>query len=430
MKNKVFISYSHEDREYLERLIVHLKPLEKDKIIIAWSDKKIQVGDDWKKEIENSLKECRIAILLISADFLASGFINDNELPTILDKSGKKELSVIPVIIKPCSFKSNKRLSRYHAINDPEKPLVELNEAEQEKIWTKVYDTIVNHINKPDKTENGLNNDFENPSLDETKIVESYIIEEGIGTNTHGETIITIPSTVLFDNRISGAFPGIRGLKWFEKPERALKHLEILLKYPIKFDHCNGHGVSTTPFFYFRGYANQITDFQMLTNTRFLINSGEMELDRICVFRSESYWQNYIYVEIKADTPSGANDITKDSINNMIQSRGFADEEYGLFQDTCISRTCYDDKAAIINGEITDTSKAVLRRRFLTPYNFLIASQFSPINSSEFDSISEPILNSIIMGKDRFEKLHETILNLRRNEREFSNRERQARGAQ
>ena len=80
----VFISYSHSDREYLDRLLVHLKPLEKDGRIDLWVDTRLRAGDRWKKEIEKALNRANVAVLLVSADFLASDFITDNELPPLL----------------------------------------------------------------------------------------------------------------------------------------------------------------------------------------------------------------------------------------------------------------------------------------------------------------------------------------------------------
>src|SRR6218665_3206938 len=82
--NHIFISYSHKDAEYLERLLVHLKPLERDGLIDTWVDTRLLAGDRWKKEIDAALKKARVAVLLVSADFLASDFIINNELPPLL----------------------------------------------------------------------------------------------------------------------------------------------------------------------------------------------------------------------------------------------------------------------------------------------------------------------------------------------------------
>lgn len=68
----VFISYAHEDRDYLDRLLVHLKPLEQQGLIDPWSDRKLAAGDDWQGRIEERLAAAKAAILLVSADFLAS----------------------------------------------------------------------------------------------------------------------------------------------------------------------------------------------------------------------------------------------------------------------------------------------------------------------------------------------------------------------
>ena len=83
-KKSIFVSYSHNDNQFLERLKVHLKPFEKSDQIDLWVDTNIKAGDKWKDKINDALENSVIAILLISADFLASDFIIDNELPPLL----------------------------------------------------------------------------------------------------------------------------------------------------------------------------------------------------------------------------------------------------------------------------------------------------------------------------------------------------------
>lgn len=103
---------------------------------------KLKAGDKWKIEIENALKRARAAILLVSADFLASGFIVDNELPLLLKRAELEGTRIIPVIVKPCRFDRDKNLSMFQSINDPSKPIIKLSSAEREKI----YDRISNEI--------------------------------------------------------------------------------------------------------------------------------------------------------------------------------------------------------------------------------------------------------------------------------------------
>lgn len=141
-QKKLFVSYTHNDQNYLNRLLVHLKPLEKNNIIDIWVDKKIQPGKDWKIEIEKSLNAAEVAILLISADYLASDFIVDNELPPILEKVQLDGTTIIPLIIKPCRFLRDEKLNKFQAANDPKYPLSSLSEDQKEVIYDKVSEQV------------------------------------------------------------------------------------------------------------------------------------------------------------------------------------------------------------------------------------------------------------------------------------------------
>jgi transcriptional regulator with XRE-family HTH domain len=146
-RKNIFISYSHKDRLYFERLSVHLKPLDKKGLIEPWSDTRISAGAQWKKEIEKALSTAQVAILLISADFLASDFIVDNELPPLLTKANQDGATIIPIILKPCRFVREPSLSVFQAINIPEEPLISASEHERELIFDAVAQRIEELIN-------------------------------------------------------------------------------------------------------------------------------------------------------------------------------------------------------------------------------------------------------------------------------------------
>jgi len=46
----------------------------------------------------------RVAILLASADFMASEFIQTNELPQLLAAAENAGIRIVPIILKPCRF--------------------------------------------------------------------------------------------------------------------------------------------------------------------------------------------------------------------------------------------------------------------------------------------------------------------------------------
>lgn len=144
--NSVFISYSHTDESYLRRLLVHLRPLDRQGMINVWSDQRIEVGDSWREKIEEALEGARIAVLLISADFLASDFIVNDELPPLLAKAQGQGTRILPVIIKACRFVRDPQLSKFQAANNPKTPLAGMAEHEQEVVYDRVAEAIENVV--------------------------------------------------------------------------------------------------------------------------------------------------------------------------------------------------------------------------------------------------------------------------------------------
>ena len=136
--NRLFISYSHQDRAVLDRLMVHLRPLEREGLVDSWNDTRIEAGADWKREVESVLEHARAAILLVTADFLASDFIVENELPPLLHSAESQGTTIIPLIVRPCRYTRDNELRRLQAINDPSKPLLSLSEVDQERVLDSV----------------------------------------------------------------------------------------------------------------------------------------------------------------------------------------------------------------------------------------------------------------------------------------------------
>jgi hypothetical protein len=142
-RTKVFVSYSHEDRKWLERLNVHLKPLRLNNSLVVWADDQIEPGARWRDEIEKALSAARVAVLLVSADFLASEFISDVELPALVESAREGGTDILIVILSPIlapgetapMLPAVETILQFQTVNNPKTPLKEMEEGKQDEVW-------------------------------------------------------------------------------------------------------------------------------------------------------------------------------------------------------------------------------------------------------------------------------------------------------
>ena len=137
----VFISYSHEDSNWLFKLKQMLAPLEHTGKLDLWDDTRIRPGVEWKPAIENALKTATVAVLLVSPAFLSSEFIHNEELPVLLNAARERGLLILWVPLSSCLYKLTP-IAKYQAAYDPSTPLDGLSDSEQRKALL----TIAEHI--------------------------------------------------------------------------------------------------------------------------------------------------------------------------------------------------------------------------------------------------------------------------------------------
>ena len=140
-RNDVFVSYSHKDRNWLDKLQVHLSPYVRTGAVTIWDDTKLRGGDLWREEIERALAAAKVAVLLVSPYFLQSEFIASSELPTLLANARENGLKILWVPLSVSSFDETE-IARFQAAIDPERPLDTMTEGEQNQAWVAVCKEI------------------------------------------------------------------------------------------------------------------------------------------------------------------------------------------------------------------------------------------------------------------------------------------------
>ena len=230
-------------------------------------------------------------------------------------------------------------------------------------------------------------------------------------------------SAGFFDMRLGKAFPGVRGLVWFESPDEAIKRIKILLEEPLVFkgsinlDNSRNH-----PLWWFRGSSSgAIESFSILRQGFFQskivrLNIDEYIISRVAVYSSSSYYRNFVYVETKPSVRSGAYKISDEHIEQAIKDWGYYSEEFATVDGKIIKRTEYDDGAAIIKGKVTDASNAKLATRYLSKYNFVITGQQSALNVLECQREQTQLFNSILQGDANIDDLIEHVNSIKKDQ--------------
>lgn len=96
--------------------------------------------------IQTALEECKIAVLLVSTDFLDSEYIREQELPVFLGRWLQEKLILTSLFVRPSVADEREfpveipgkdetqrvRITQFQGLNRPERPLSQLSESEQE----------------------------------------------------------------------------------------------------------------------------------------------------------------------------------------------------------------------------------------------------------------------------------------------------------
>ncbi len=141
-RDKIFVSYSHKDWRLFEEFKTMLAPAIQQGLVDIWDDENIPAGAQWKQEIETALASARIAVLLVSGNFLASRFIVKHELAPLLSAARNEGVTVFWIYLSSCLYEHTE-IASYQAAHDVSKPLDRLTKPQRQAVLSEVcYDLI------------------------------------------------------------------------------------------------------------------------------------------------------------------------------------------------------------------------------------------------------------------------------------------------
>lgn len=166
---RVFIGFAQADAAHVDTLKKHLKLYERQNLIQIWDESLIIPGEIRNSKIEQELHAAEIILLLFSADLLAEDFIWGDEMIKILEKVKRKEVQLIPILLRPSGF-ADTPFAAYAAVPDREKPISNYNN--KDEAWTIVVEQIKRSIQH---TPNPITTQHQKP---EQEMIPQTLIDE------------------------------------------------------------------------------------------------------------------------------------------------------------------------------------------------------------------------------------------------------------
>ncbi len=198
----VFISYSHRDEMWKDRLLTQLGVLQQQSILELWLDRRIGAGADWYQEICKAMEAAHVAVLLISAHFLTSSFILREEVSRFLTRRQQEGLPIIPILLTPCPWEEVPWLARMQLRPIDARPLSAGNDHQIETELTAIAKEIAALIRRA-TPETALANVQETEATPAAAVsaspVETGQRSTGRTARYSGQTKIAICSRLLAD---------------------------------------------------------------------------------------------------------------------------------------------------------------------------------------------------------------------------------------
>jgi hypothetical protein len=142
---QVFVSYSRKDAEYLEQISLPgaVEDALKEEGIVFWRDQDdIVPGDHWDKRIRKAIAASDIALVLVSENYLHSGYCS-KEIRILLNKANE-DTKLLPVILSTCDWRSYDWLAEPQCLPGGEETVKENYEdpKKREELFSRIQDGL------------------------------------------------------------------------------------------------------------------------------------------------------------------------------------------------------------------------------------------------------------------------------------------------
>ncbi|MDO9269834.1 MAG: COR domain-containing protein [Methylobacter sp.] len=137
---RIFISYSKHDNDHKDMLIKHLAGLRNN--MITWNDRNLLAGEEWDTRIKQELHQADIVLYLVSHHSMATGYIQNVELPLIEELCKNDECKLVPIIVDFCLWEKLD-FAKYNALPNKGEPVTNTQHwVNENQAWLEVVKGI------------------------------------------------------------------------------------------------------------------------------------------------------------------------------------------------------------------------------------------------------------------------------------------------
>jgi len=153
MARRIFISYSHKDRAYVDELKNAVSPFLAGQDYEFWDDSLVQAGERWQTVTSDAALSSVGAIMLVSANYLASERFSLAEGLYLAAEQERRGLRILWLLVGECDWNSIPFFRDHLAAYPVGKPLDQMTLTERARVWEALAQEIKRMLNESTNSE-------------------------------------------------------------------------------------------------------------------------------------------------------------------------------------------------------------------------------------------------------------------------------------
>lgn len=160
-RNVIFVSFASADRAAARRFEMHLSTSIRptDGVEVFLDERSIGVGEDWRAEIDQALRQTIAGVFLVSVDLLRSKFVREVEAPQIGQASERGEALFTTLYLGDVNLDGHVvkaqqadggtlaiTFDRYQGLNQPSNPVYHQSEVERDRTYSRAAALLLERV--------------------------------------------------------------------------------------------------------------------------------------------------------------------------------------------------------------------------------------------------------------------------------------------